>query len=80
MIDTGSPVTVVDSNRNLTTPDGLLRFQLAEKELKLKAYSQDLSVLADLGVAGILGGDFLQQWIVTIDPEKSVLLFSRVTD
>lgn len=78
MIDTGSPVTVVDSDLAQSISGDIFRFKLHGQPVELKAYSQDLSVLADLGVVAILGGDFLQQWTVILNPLDSVIHFSRV--
>lgn len=80
MIDTGSPVTVVDTGMSKKMENDTFEFILDKQSITLKAYSQDLSVLADLGVVAILGGDFLQQWKIIIDPEESVLHFSEVVN
>lgn len=80
MIDTGSPVSVVDSREGEATAPVDFSCTLAGTPVQLSAYPQDLSLLADLGVVAILGGDFLAQWIVTIDPHASLLYFSRPTE
>ncbi len=77
MIDTGSPVTVIDSSFNGTIDDDTLKFTIAKNDFEIKVYSQDLSVLADLEVVCILGGDFLSHWKVTVDPVNSALLFKK---
>jgi len=78
MIDTGSPVTVVDTEFSKKLDNDLLKFKLDQQTVELQTYTQDLSVLADLEVVGILGGDFLQLWQIVIDPVKSVLHFYKV--
>ena len=75
MIDTGSPVTVVDKAFR-DAPDGsLFNFQLADQDIGLIAYQQDLSVLTDLEIVAVLGGDFLRQWRIIIDPTENKLHF-----
>lgn len=75
MIDTGSPVTVVDPLLLKNFQDDIFRFELSEQELSIQAYPQDLSILSDLQIVCILGNDFLSNWKVIIDPNKSKLLF-----
>ena len=77
MIDTGSPVTVVDPRVLGKFESDEFGFELQTEDFKLNAYEQDLSVLADLEIACILGGDFLAGWKVVIDPEKSLLYFKK---
>ncbi|MGF1556871.1 aspartyl protease family protein [Paucihalobacter sp.] len=77
MIDTGSPVTVVDSLELQKIDNQDFVFSIGGEEFKIKAYPQDLSVLADLGIKCILGGDFLKNWKIIIDPEHNVLHFKK---
>mgnify|MGYP001599998374 CR=1 FL=1 len=77
MIDTGSPVTVVHTDLIKNLENEFLRFKLEGENVELKAYGQDLSLLSDMGVAVILGGDFLRQYKMIINPEEEVLLFQK---
>lgn len=77
MIDTGSPVSVVDSSFLDKFDDKKFMFSIDKQNFEIKVYSQDLSVLSDLEVVCILGGDFLKEWKVIIDPEKSILHFVK---
>lgn len=77
MIDTGSPVTVVHTDLIKDLENEFLRFKLGGENVELNAYGQDLSLLSDMGVAVILGGDFLRQYKMIINPEEEVLLFQK---
>ncbi len=77
MIDTGSPVTVVDSSFCNTSEKQHISFQLDNELIEMEAYPHDLAVLEDLGVGGILGGDFLAQWKITFDPFEGMLNFYK---
>lgn len=77
MIDTGSPVNIIDSNFKEKVGKDILNLKLSDNILKINTYSQDLSVLSDLGIIGILGGEFLNDWIITINPKENILHFSK---
>jgi len=77
MIDTGSPVTVVDPEVLVNFQGEEFGFVLQSESFKVKAYEQDLSILSDLEVVCILGGDFLADWKIVIDPERSLLHFKK---
>jgi predicted aspartyl protease len=77
MIDTGSPVTVVDSTFKEKLDYEKFMFSIDNQDFEMKAYSQDLSVLSDLEIVCILGSDFLKEWKVIIDPAKSILHFTK---
>jgi hypothetical protein len=69
MLDTGSPVTVLDLTKENIPEEAPFIFQIKDQHFRVQAYAQDLSVLADLGILGILGGDFLSMVRMVIDPE-----------
>lgn len=77
MIDTGSSVSVVDPKVLGQFERDEFGFELQSESFKVNAYEQDLSVLADLEVVCILGGDFLAEWKIVIDPEQKLLLFKK---
>ncbi len=77
MIDTGSPVTVIDSVFMEKLNNEKFIFKLDKQNFEIKAYPQDLSVLSDLEVVCILGGDFLKEWKVIINPKNNILHFKK---
>lgn len=73
MIDTGSPVTVIDPSISKFSDEGYLEFEIKGKVFRQQVFEQDLSVLMDLEVAGIIGGDFLSHFRTIINPEEKVI-------
>ncbi|MGQ8364311.1 hypothetical protein [Glaciecola sp. 1036] len=73
MLDTGSPVSVFDPSKADISAVDDVQFTVNNQVVKVAKYEQDLSVLADLGVVGIVGGDFLAQYKVLIDPKNKRL-------
>lgn len=75
ILDTGSPVSVIDSSyyqeKKLQSTD----VSLGGKEVDLDFYIQNLSVLKSLNANGILGGDFLGKYTILIDPFEKTLYF-----
>jgi hypothetical protein len=73
MVDTGSPVTVLDLTKENIPEIGPFTFQIKDQHFSIQAYGQDLSVLADLEILGILGGDFLRMVRMVIDPDTQII-------
>jgi predicted aspartyl protease len=73
MVDTGSPVTVLDLTKENIPEIGPFTFQIKDQHFRVQAYGQDLSVLADLEILGILGGDFLRMVRMVIDPDTQII-------
>ena len=68
MLDTGATVSVFDPSKVPFGRNNEIEFKIDNTPVHLTAYEQDLAVLADLGVVGVLGSDFLNQFNVVIDP------------
>ena len=77
MLDTGAPVTFIDSTFQAKYNIEQLQIELGGALIILDVYAQDMSVLSDLGVVGMLGGDFLSAHRVFIDTQSNVLVFLR---
>ena len=73
MIDTGSPVAVIDPSISKFSDEGYLEFEIKGKVFRQQVFEQDLSVLMDLEVAGIIGGDFLSYYRTIINPKEKVI-------
>lgn len=68
MLDTGATVSVFDPAKVPFGRDNQIVFEIDNTPVNLTGYAQDLAVLADLGVVGVLGSDFFNQFNVVIDP------------
>ncbi|MDG6097974.1 hypothetical protein EXU34_11000 [Alteromonas sp. ZYF713] len=68
MLDTGASVSVFDPQLVKFGKDNEVSFTLDGEAITLTGYEQDLAVLADLEVVGILGSDLLHLYKVVIDP------------
>ncbi len=82
IIDTGAPVSTLHDGfiKGKTPVDNawgqpslLLNTQIGTEKLELAFELRDLSVLESLKVVGILGGDLLQQYVISIDPDKQTM-------
>jgi len=73
MIDTGSPVTVVDPKLDQFLIEGILNFEIQGKSFHKNVFLQDLSALADLEVVGIIGGDFLSLYRIILNPRRKII-------
>ena len=80
IIDTGSPVSVIDPSVKKFTDSEEITLTLGDQEVKVNVYQQDLSVLSDLDVVGILGGNFLEMWKIVINPADQTLHFKEKSD
>ena len=67
ILDTASPISVIDQKLFKTSPNRVIT--LNKTKVNLEFYPQDLSILKDLKVVGILGADFLKQYGLLIDPK-----------
>jgi predicted aspartyl protease len=67
MVDTGAPATFIDTRFFKNHALEKFTFQLGNHTLSLAPQLQDLSVLDDLDVVGILGDDFLSAYRILID-------------
>lgn len=72
LLDTGSPVSLVDRALGL---DNLTKLKIGESEMQESFVSEDLSMLKDLGVSVLLGGTFLSNYRVHIDPVEMKITF-----
>ncbi|NAS31558.1 hypothetical protein GTQ40_11290 [Flavobacteriaceae bacterium R38] len=79
IIDTGSPVSVIDSTfyKDLDTDN--FNMKIGTKNVTLKMVSQDLSVLKQLNAVGIIGGDFIGKYKIHIDPFEHELTFENIS-
>ena len=77
IIDTGSPVTVIDSSYYHNNKLKNLELQLGNTLEKVQPYIQNLEMLKPLNAIGIIGGDLLKKYIVRIDPFKKRLTFIK---
>lgn len=75
IIDTGSPVTVFHSEFYNENGRENLSFDIGNKSFSLEPQAQDLSILKQLNAVGIIGGDFLVEYKVLIDPFGKELIF-----
>lgn len=75
MLDTGTSISVIDSKYANNT--GKLSLGINNELLPLNFYSQDLSMLKDLNVTGILGTDFMSNYIILIDPIEKIIGFNH---
>lgn len=72
LIDTGSPVSLVDKTLGL---ESLSEFVIGESRIEESFIVEDLSVLKDLDVSVMLGGTFLSKYKVHIYPtERKIVL------
>ncbi|GGF69122.1 retroviral-like aspartic protease family protein [Alteromonas lipolytica] len=75
MLNTGATVSVFDPKQVEMNEDNPIEFALNGRLLSLTGYEMDLSVLSDLGIVGILGSDFLNQYKVVINPKSHKMHF-----
>jgi len=68
MLDTGASVSVFDPQLVKFGKDNEVSLNLGGEAITLTGYEQDLAVLADLEVVGILGSDLLHLYKVIINP------------
>lgn len=74
LLDTGSPVSVIDKNFNYESDSSV---RLGGKEASINFYKEDLSVLADMDVKAILGGEFMSDYILHIHPKEQQIYFTK---
>lgn len=72
LMDTGSPVTVIDDELYKKKK---MQLKVGNKKVDVRLEKQDLSVLEPLGAVGIIGGDFIQQYRMLIDPFEGNMIF-----
>lgn len=76
LIDTGSPVTVIDTKFSEKHYQEPFVFTIDGQKVSCKAHKQDLSVLQGLGV-GIIGGDVIGKYKMWIDPFMQKIYFKE---
>lgn len=77
MLDTGASVSVFDPQLVKFGKDNEVSFNLSGEAITLTGYEQDLAVLADLEVVGILGSDLLHLYKVIINPFSHQMHFVK---
>ena len=77
MLDTGASVSVFDPQLVKFGKDNEVSFNLGGEAITLTGYEQDLAVLADLEVVGILGSDLLHRYKVMINPFSHQMHFVK---
>lgn len=77
IIDTGSPVSLIDSSFMKQKDLKDVNIKLGNKKIDLDLHIQNLEILKQIGANGIIGGDFLTNYKVTIDPFKNELTLKK---
>lgn len=75
ILDTGSPYSLIDSSYVVLNELETLDIKLGENQLPLNLHTQDLSLLQQINAVGIIGGDFLQEYRILMDPFGKELIF-----
>lgn len=75
IIDTGSPVTLIDSAYYYNNDLKDLTFKIENKNISLTPYIQNLELLKQINAIGIIGGDFLAKYEIIIDPFENKVAF-----
>ncbi|NOQ72517.1 MAG: hypothetical protein GQ574_10975 [Crocinitomix sp.] len=75
IIDTGSPVSIVDSAFYYRNKMDEFSFKLVDQDFLLNAHVMNFPMLEQLNAVGIIGGDFLEQYKIYIDPFTSRIEF-----
>ena len=87
IIDTGAPVSTLHSGftKEVATiknqygqPTQKLKTAIGPKKLEVEYELRDLSVLKPLKVVGIIGGDLLKQYTISINPQAQTMHWKRV--
>ena len=78
MLDTGASVSVFDLQLVKFGKHNEVSFTLGGEAITLTGYEQDLAVLADLEVVGILGSDLLHLYKVIINPFNHQMHFVEI--
>lgn len=73
ILDTGSPVSVIDKNYILENKIEKYNSKIGGKPITINYYEEDLSVLSDLNVKAIIGGDIMSQYKIYIDPFQKTI-------
>ena len=77
LLDTGSQFNVIDTafyNQNQITDFSIT---LGGKKIALDIVTQDLSILKQLNAVGILGGNFIEQFVLHLNPFKKQLILEK---
>lgn len=74
-IDTGSSVSVIDKALYEELGQTSFSMKIGDKKFDQQFYAEDLSVLSDLNIDVIIGGDFLSQYRVYINPFDNLISF-----
>ena len=77
IIDTGSPLSVIDSSYYYKNELTDLSFKLGNKHISIDPHIQNLEMLKQLNAIGIIGGGFLAKYKVIIDPFEMQLSFKQ---
>jgi hypothetical protein len=77
IIDTGSPISMIDSSYYQQKQFKDMAIKLGDKEVLLNLETQNLEMLHQLNAVGIIGGDFLAHYKINIDPLKKELSFKK---
>jgi len=87
IIDTGAPAStlhddfskeVVPIKNKYGQPAQTLKTTIGPKTVDIEFELRDLSVLEPLKVVGIIGGDLLQHYIISIDPNKQTMYWKPI--
>lgn len=77
ILDTGSPISMIDSSYYNQNNYSKIQSVIGETEVNLNLQIQNLEMLKQINAFGIIGGDFLNQYKVNIDPFQNEISFSQ---
>ncbi len=75
ILDTGSPLTVIDSSYYYKNKLNDFNFKIGDQSQTIKPQIQNLEILKQLNAIGIIGGDFMTKYKIRIDPFKKQISF-----
>ena len=87
IIDTGAPVSTLhdqfitdkEPEKNAWgQPSHQLKTKIGKEKLDIEYELRDLSVLKPLKVVGIIGGDLLKEYIISINPNEQTMYWKRI--
>jgi len=77
IIDTGAPYSVIDSTFHHDIKIDNFVFKMGDKSIALPVQIQDFPMLKQLNSIGIIGGNFLAQYKIHIDPFEKNIAFEK---
>jgi len=77
IIDTGSPLSVIDSTFYYKNKIEEFIFNIGDEEISLNIEIQDMPILSQINAVGVIGGDFLMKYNIYIDPFEKEITFEK---